>query len=112
MLLVAETERQLVGWCGAGRTSIQPEDEPQWLIAGLTVTLDYRRRGIAARLLGDVVRAVRTDEPGVAIFSVVNAGNLASIALHQGLGFCEIARQARIAGIEFAGGEGVLLRYA
>jgi len=110
VILVAESDGELVGWCGAQRSSIEPDAEPEWLIAGITVVPELRRSGIAALLLGGVMGAVRSDEPGTAIFSVINARNLASIALHGGLGFSEIARRAEIARIEFAGGEGVLLR--
>ncbi|TCN54927.1 hypothetical protein EV641_104192 [Rhodococcus sp. SMB37] len=50
--------------------------------------------------------------PGESIFSVINARSLASINLHLELGFVEAWRSARYAGIEFTGGEGVLLRHA
>lgn len=66
---------QFVGWSGAQRYAIYPEGPPGWLVAGLTVVQDQRRRGIAARLLDGVVRAVQELEPDEAVFSVTNARN-------------------------------------
>lgn len=89
---------------------IESGRNPEWLVAGLTVVPPQRRRGIAVRLLQDVVDKVQSLAPGEPIFSVVNAQNLASIKLHEGLGFEEVARAATFARIEFTRGEGVLLR--
>ncbi|MBD7949872.1 hypothetical protein [Oerskovia rustica] len=41
---------------------------------------------------------------------VVNATNVASLALHEGAGFREVARAASFHTIRFTGGSGVLLR--
>ena len=111
VLSVAEMDDALVGWSGAQKAVIEVGGAPEWLIAGLTVVPAQRRRGIAARLLGDVVAKLRTWEPKSPVFSVINAQNPASVALHEGLGFREVARGVTFARIEFTGGEGVLLRY-
>lgn len=112
VLLAAEKEGVLVGWCGIHRYSIQPDAEPEWLVAGLTVVPELRRRGIAARLLRGVLDATAGSAPNEPVFSVINARNLASIDLHQQLGFTEVGRPATFAGIDFTGGVGVLLRYS
>ncbi|MBS1907485.1 MAG: GNAT family N-acetyltransferase [Actinobacteria bacterium] len=110
VLLIAETDGVPVGWCGIQKFSIHPDAEPEWLIAGLTVVPELRRRGIAARLLGGVLDATAGSAPNEPIFSVINARNLASIDLHQQLGFSEVGRAATFARIDFTGGEGILLR--
>ncbi len=110
VLLVAVRGRVIVGWCGIQRSSIHAGHAPEWLIAGLTVVPGARRQGIGARLLGEVLSATSQAAPAEPSFSVINAGNLASIDLHEQLGFIEIVRAASFAGIEFTGGEGVLLR--
>jgi phosphinothricin acetyltransferase len=112
VLSVAEAGIELVGWSGAQPFEIEPGSSPEWLVAGLTVVPAYRRRGIAARLLQDVVEEVQRSAAGEPVYSVINAQNLASIELHKGLGFEEVGRAAKFASVEFTGGEGVLLRRA
>lgn len=111
VLLMAEKDGAAVGWCGIQKHSIFPDAEPEWLVAGLTVLPEQRRRGIAMRLLRDVLDATAGAAPGEPIFSVINAQNPASVDLHIRLGFVEVARAATFAGITFTGGEGVLLRH-
>ena len=111
VLLIAVKGGTPVGWCGIQKFSIFPGGDPEWLIAGLTVVPELRRRGIAARLLGEVLRVTPRVALAEPIFSVINARNLASIDLHEGLGFVEAGRSATFAGVEFTGGEGVLLRH-
>ena len=110
-LLIAEKDGVPVGWCGIQKSSIWPGSEPDWLIAGLTVVPELRRRGIAAQLLRGVLRATAKSAPGEPVFSVINARNAASIDLHEKLGFVEIDRAPTFAGIDFTGGEGTLLRF-
>lgn len=112
VLLIAEKDEDAVGWCGVQKFAIHPGADPEWLIAGLTVIPEVRRQGIAAQLLSQVLRDASSTAPGESIFSVINARNLASIDLHLKLGFVEVGRSASYAGIEFTGGEGVLLRHA
>ena len=112
VLLIAENHEDAVGWCGVQKFAIHPGTDPEWLIAGLTVIPEVRRQGIAAQLLSQVLRDPSRRTPGESIFSVINARNRASIDLHLKLGFVEAGRSASYAGIEFTGGEGVLLRYA
>lgn len=111
VLLIAENDERAVAWCGTQKVIICPGTDPEWLIAGLTVVPEVRRKGIAARLLRQVLRDVGQRASGESVFSVINARNLASIDLHLKLGFVEVGRSASYAGIEFTGGEGVLLRH-
>lgn len=111
VLLIAEMDGKPVGWCGIQKFSIFPSADPEWLIAGLTVIPEVRRQGVAARLLSEVLRATPRSTPPESIFSVINASNLASNDLRRRLGFVEVGRSAIFAGIEFTGGEGVLLRH-
>ena len=111
VLLIAERDGDAVGWCGVQKFALHPGYDPEWLIAGLTVVPEARREGVAARLLGEVLRAATERAPGESVFSVINARSLASIDLHLKLGFVEVGRSANYAGIEFTGGEGVLLRH-
>lgn len=111
ILWLAEVEAWPVGWGGAQPFEIHADEEPRWLVAGLTVVPELRRRGIAAKLLARVVAEVATIAPGEPVFSVVNAQNLASVDLHLRLGFVEVERAATLARIQFTGGEGVLLRH-
>ncbi|MDN4474212.1 GNAT family N-acetyltransferase [Demequina zhanjiangensis] len=111
VLLLAESAGDAVGWCGAQRSVIEAHGHPEWLVGGLTVIPESRRRGIASRLLQCVLKARADGSPGEPLFSVVNARNPASIDLHLALGFIEVARASTFAGIQFTGGEGVLLRH-
>ncbi|MDO5745063.1 MAG: GNAT family N-acetyltransferase, partial [Micrococcaceae bacterium] len=81
VLLMAEADRRAVGWCGIQKISIFPGVDPGWLIAGITVVPEQRRRGVAAQLLHGVVSATTDATPGEPVFSVINVGNQASIDL-------------------------------
>lgn len=110
VLLVAEVSGAVVGWSGAQRAVVHAETPPEWLVAGLTVLPEHRRRGIAAELLDGVVHEVRAAAPAAPVFSIVNAQNRASLALHKAAGFREVERAGILASITFTGGVGVLLR--
>lgn len=111
VLLMAEKDGSAVGWCGIQKCEILPDAVPEWLVAGLTVVPEQRRRGIANQLLRAALRTTADFAPGEPVFSVINARNPASIDLHLGLGFVEVARASTFAGVDFTGGEGVLLKH-
>lgn len=111
VLRIAENDECSVGWCGVQKVVICSGADREWLIAGLTVIPEARRQGIAAQLLNQVLRDAAERAPGEPVFSVINARNLASIDLHLKVGFVEVGRSPSYAGIEFTGGEGVLLRH-
>ncbi|PFG18861.1 GNAT family N-acetyltransferase [Serinibacter salmoneus] len=96
----------VIGWASARFR--EPEDAPNgWYVGGLAVLPDVRRRGVA-RLLLATLDEHRPGNAGL-LRSIVNARNLASLALHRSCGFREIERGPVFLGVEFTGGEGVLL---
>jgi ribosomal protein S18 acetylase RimI-like enzyme len=81
-----------------------------WYLGGLLVAGAHRRRGIGAALTRarlDWIFA-RSDEA----WFFANARNLASLALHERLGFIEVTRDFVYPGVGFEGGVGVLCRAA
>ncbi|MCV2392952.1 GNAT family N-acetyltransferase [Actinotalea sp. M2MS4P-6] len=106
--VVAEHVGEVIG-TSAVKIWPQPTDAPAgWYVSGITVVPWWRRRRVADRLLAlELGSPELTGEP---VWSVVNAGNRASLDLHARHGFVEVARAATFAGIEFTGGAGVLLR--
>lgn len=78
-----------------------------WYVTGITVLPEWRRRRVADRMLARLLE--RLDRTPADVWSVVNALNRASLDLHARHGFAEVRRAPRLAGIEFAGGRGVLL---
>lgn len=111
IVLIATHSAQTVGWSGAQQTTIRPGEQPNWLVSGLTVIPAWRRHGIGLQLLRAVPAAVSTRDPQAVVHSVINAGNLASIQLHQNTGFTEIGTGPTFAGIHFHGGSGILLAH-
>ncbi|TVU64692.1 GNAT family N-acetyltransferase [Paenarthrobacter nitroguajacolicus] len=79
-------------------------------LAGVTVLPDFRRRGLAGELTEARLNWIwqRANEA----WYVVNARNQASLALHRGWGFREVARGPGFHTVTFDGGEGVLLSAA
>ncbi|WP_148234422.1 GNAT family N-acetyltransferase [Cellulomonas flavigena] len=99
----------VVGW---GQTyhhvTVDDPAPPGHYLGGVTVDPAWRRRGVAHALTATRVQwvAQRVAE----VFYVVNPRNLASIELHRPWGFAEVTRAARLTGIEFDGGVGILMR--
>lgn len=80
LFLKAETEDQLVGYCGYMRSFEIAE------ITNVTVRKEYRRRGIARSLLRSLMEAGRAQQ--VERFTLeVRRSNAGAIALYQSLGF-------------------------
>lgn len=100
---------EIVGWSGASQHPLTDGGRHEWLVAGLTIIPDHRRTGIGQRLLTQVITELARTTSDSALYSVVNAANLASLALHRALGFREVDRGPTFAGITFSGGSGVLL---
>lgn len=98
-----------IGWSGAMRVPLAPGGSPVWLVAGLAVAPEQRRSGVGTQLIRAVMREAGTEGECSMLHSVINARNQASIALHERLGFSEVARGTTFAGIRFEGGVGVLL---
>ncbi|WP_331744726.1 GNAT family N-acetyltransferase [Kitasatospora sp. NBC_01300] len=79
-----------------------------YYLTGVTVDPDWRRRGIA-RLL-TLRRMEWVWKSGSAVWCFISARNRASLDLHREVGFDRVAFGASFQGVEFAGGEGWLLR--
>ncbi len=62
---------------------------------------------MARRLVRDRLAHAPAGEP---VWSMCDAGNAASLALHASTGFVEVLRAPRLLGETFVSGEGVLLR--
>ncbi|WP_239073378.1 GNAT family N-acetyltransferase [Sediminihabitans luteus] len=108
-LVVAVVDGALVGWAKTHRyTDPDPVAPGGHYLGGVTVHPAARRRGA-----GHALTQARLDwvaERADVAWYVVNARNLASLALHARFGFVEVARGAGFRGVLFDGGEGILLR--
>lgn len=96
----------VVGWGMVSRWA--PDDAPHGLVvSALTVHPGWWRSGLGTRLLTDLQHWAwgRADE----LWSIVNARNEASLALHARLGFVDVRRAAGVGGVSFDGGAGALL---
>ncbi len=109
LVVVAEARDGVVGWAMVG-TWGRPGAQAGPHVSALTVHPDHRRRGAGDRLLGTLAEWA-WDRSGE-LWSVVNAENQASIALHRRHGFAAVRRIRDYAGMTFEGGWGVLLRAA
>lgn len=86
VLLMAEKDGVAVGWCGIQKHSIFPDGEPVWLVVGLTVFPDQRRRGIAVRPLHAVHRVI------AGLTSVASIGSVRAPVMH---GDCAVVERFR-----------------
>ncbi|GAA3209039.1 GNAT family N-acetyltransferase [Oerskovia jenensis] len=109
VVVVATVDDQVVGWGKTHRWSYADGPAPVGhYLGGVTVDPGFRRGGV-----GSALTRARMDwvaERAGFVCCVVNATNVASLALHEGLGFREVARAASFHTIRFTGGSGVLLR--
>lgn len=99
----------IVGWAQTYLHAAAVDAAPTGhYLGGVTVDPSWRRRGVALALTEARVQwiADRADE----VFYVVNPRNLASIELHRRWSFEEVMRSARLTGVEFSGGVGILMR--
>lgn len=48
---------------------------------------NFRRKGVASRLMGDIIEYAKNDERTHLVVSVITAGNEASVKLHKKFGF-------------------------
>jgi ribosomal protein S18 acetylase RimI-like enzyme len=98
----------VVGWGMVARWPGQDDVPDGHFVSALTVHPTWWRRGVGERIAGELMGWTR--DRGESLWSVVNARNGASLALHRECGFVEVRRAPSLAGVEFDGGEGVLLR--
>lgn len=85
-LIVAELDGKAVGYASL---SEYREKEAYAATVELSVYVDpdYRRRGIARRLIGDILDEAKRRSDIHTVISVITGGNDASIALHEEFGF-------------------------
>jgi ribosomal protein S18 acetylase RimI-like enzyme len=110
LVVTAKVSGTAVGYANAAFLPEHPVDHAPagYYLTGVTVDPAWRRRGIAKQLTRR-----RMDwgwERDSAIWCFVSVGNPASLDLHRGLGFDHVTTGASFQGIEFARGEGWLLR--
>lgn len=94
-LIVAEVDGHIAGYASLSRYR---EKEAYAAAVELSVYIspDYRRRGIAGKLIEAILKEAREREDIHTVISVITGGNEASIRLHEEFGFtyCGTIREA------------------
>ncbi|SEN79609.1 Ribosomal protein S18 acetylase RimI [Actinacidiphila rubida] len=110
LVVTAKIAGEAVGYANAEFLPEHPVDRAPagYYLTGVTVDPDWRRRGIATLLTRRRMDWIR--ERDAAVWCFVSARNGASLDLHRDLGFRRERPGASFQGVEFAGGEGWLLR--
>lgn len=98
-LIVAEEDGRAVGYASL---SAYRDKEAYAAAVELSVYIDpsYRRRGLARRLMGELLQEARERSDIHTVISVITAGNDASVALHEEFGF-EFCGRVREVGEKF-----------
>ena len=84
--LVALEGDQVVGYVGS-QTVIDETD-----MMNIAVHPDYRRKGVAEMLIGELILALK-ERGSKALLLEVRASNNPAIALYEKLGFCQVGRR-------------------
>lgn len=96
-LIVAEEDGRAVGYASLSAYRVK---EAYAATVELSVYVDkaYRKRGIARKLMIEILELARQDERIHTVVSVITGGNTASIHLHEELGFlhCGTIREVGI----------------
>ncbi|WP_231904889.1 GNAT family N-acetyltransferase [Streptantibioticus cattleyicolor] len=110
LVITAKVSGEPVGYANVAFLPAHPVDRAPagYYLTGVTVDPVWRRRGIGKLLTRRRMDWVWERDPVVRCF--VSARNRASLDLHRGLGFKRVAAGASFQGVEFTGGEGLLLR--
>ena len=106
--IVAVVDGTVVGSCMTARWAGHADAPDGYYVAGVTVQPALRRRGIGDLLVAGLLDWIWRRSDGA--WSVINAQNGPSLALHRRRGFATVATGSTFAGISFTGGCGVLLR--
>jgi ribosomal protein S18 acetylase RimI-like enzyme len=83
LFLVVENDTQVIGFARAMR---KPDEPGRWWVLGLEVREEHRRRGVAKRMLLNILNAVR-QRGCSSVYSYTSKSNVASIRAHQSAGF-------------------------
>lgn len=85
-LIVAEENGRAVGYASLSAYRVK-EAYAATVELSAYVDKEYRKRGIARRLMIEILELARQDERIHTVVSVITGGNTASIHLHEELGF-------------------------
>ena len=85
-LIVAEENGRAVGYASLSAYRVK-EAYAATVELSVYVDKEYRKRGIARRLMIEILELARQDERIHTVVSVITGGNTASIHLHEELGF-------------------------
>jgi ribosomal protein S18 acetylase RimI-like enzyme len=113
VLMVVELDQRVVAY-GKARCFKAPPDCAEdvapdgYYLSGLVVDPRYRRRGVGTALTRGRLMWIRVRAPEAWYFT--DSNNLASLELHERLGFRETSRDFTFPGVGFDGGTGVLSR--
>jgi len=108
IVLVAIGDGRLVGWAKTHRFLGAEGSAPAGhYLGGLTVRPEARRAGVATALTS--ARCAWIAEREGSVHCIISVTNDASLALHRGLGFIEVARARSFHGTLFDAGDGILL---
>jgi GNAT superfamily N-acetyltransferase len=110
VVVTAKVSGEAVGYANVAFLPEHPVDHAPagYYLTGVTVDPAWRRRGLARLLTRWRMNWVW--ERDSAIWCFISARNPASLDLHRELGFDHVVIGAVFQGVEFAGGEGWLLR--
>lgn len=110
-LSVAVFESAVIGFGRSSLTEPPPDAPPNavpggWYLGGLVVSPEFRRRGVGHELTRH--RLDRLFAHASRVYYIATAINAPTIALHERLGFREIATGIWAPGTSFTGGVGLL----
>jgi GNAT superfamily N-acetyltransferase len=110
LMLVGHLDGRFAGTAEAVWLDEDPESGAPagFVLAGVNVLESSRRHGVGLALTRR--RLAWIAERAATAWYFASSANHASIAMHADLGFVEVLRAPRIHGVDFASGEGVLLR--
>lgn len=86
--IAAFCENKLAGWVNFMQN---PDNQANWLISDLSVAADFRRRGIARKMIGRGLDRIRSKMNGNEIvYSQIENDNTPSVLLHKSFGFTDL----------------------
>ncbi|MCY1718648.1 GNAT family N-acetyltransferase [Microbacterium sp. SL62] len=107
LLVVATADDELIAWAMTSYFDHADGSAPAgYYLMGITVVPEFRRRGVATKLVQVRLDWIRQRDRRAYFFT--NTSNELSIRLHERVGFREIERGAQFRGVPFDGGQGVL----
>lgn len=99
---IAYDKSKIVGYM---RCFKNPSKRERWFVGDIYVLSEYRKKHIASKLYKKVIEEVMTYENAEYIEASIADDNLASIKLHEKLGFKDTRKRGKFAGFSFATNE-------